>query len=452
MLSRRVLVPMEILVLVSAPRVLVVAPNDDLLGPLAQRLDSLGWRTMTARSTEAAVATLTDIPLDALLLDAREPSAVEQARVLKKAALPRHLPVLAIGNTADWPEGLAELSMSHPPHPAQAVLRLEHLSRAAVAEEEMALRKATFSASDSPLEIPEEPGTPPSVLAAGKADKRFLALSNSLTELGCEVVAAPTPYTAFDYLHERAFDAVVLWGAEDHSPALSIAAGMKRNTRLYHIPMVLYLNGPNEINLAELYNRGFSDVAAASSPEEETATRIDGLARAHRRHMATRKALESVRSSGLTDPSTGLFTADLFASHLGRLAEGARLRRRALSVGILRIADTEAVRHARASGWLNRALPQIGSMVSRLIRTEDTAARLKSDIYAMAMPATRAGEARIALERIAAVIGCTAFDAGPDRPPFVADFEVAVAEMNPGESAAAVLERANAALGQTVGA
>ncbi len=436
--------------LVAAPRVLVIAADDDLLGPLVQGLDALGWRTLTARTSAAGAKALTDLPMDAVILDARSPDASGQADTLKRAAQPRHLPILAIGDTSHWPDGLADIAMAMPPHPAQAAVRLEQLSRAAVAEEEMALRKLTFAAHDAPLDVMPDRDTPPAVLAAGQPDTRFLALSNALTALGCEVVAAPTPYTAFDYLHERAFDAAVLWGAEDHTPALSIAAGMKRNTRLYHIPMVLYLRGTNEINLSELYNRGFSDVASAASPEDETAQRIDSLARAHRRHLATRKALESVRGSGLTDPATGLFTPELFASHLARLAEGARLRRRALSVGILRIADSDAVRHARASGWLNRALPQIGSMVSRLIRTEDTAVRLKSDVYAMALPATQAGEARIALERIAAVIGCTAFDAGPDRPPFVADFEVAVAEMQPDESAVAVLERANATLGQQV--
>ncbi|MDI6624989.1 MAG: GGDEF domain-containing protein, partial [Brevundimonas sp.] len=51
---------------------------------------------------------------------------------------------------------------------------------------------------------------------------------------------------------------------------------------------------------------------------------------------------------------------------------------------------------------------------------------------------------RIAADRIAAVIGCTAFDAGPDRAPFVVEFEVGVAEVAPGESPATVLERASA--------
>ena len=428
----------------SDPRILVVAPDDDLIGPLCQGLDALGWRTVTARSLAGAVQTLVDWPLEAVVLDGRVDDAEAGLARLRATVAPRRLPVLAVGpQTAAWEAGLAEIAMSSPPHAAQAALRLEHLVRGAIAEEELALREATFAARGEPLPAPTPDDSPLRVLAAGKPERRFLALSNALAGLGCEVVAAPTPYTAFDYLHERAFDAAVLWGAEDHAPALSIASGMKRNTRLYHVPSVLYLRGSGEINLAELYSRGFSDVAAADTPEEETAERIAALARAHRRHVAIRRTLESVRGSGLTDPTTGLFTPELFAAHLARIAEGARQRRRALSVAVLRVAETEPVAAARRGGWLDRALPQIGAMVSRLIRTEDTAARLSADVFALALPATRGPSARIAADRIAAVIGCTAFDAGPDHPPFVVEFEVGVAEIAAEESPAAVLERAS---------
>jgi len=42
------------------------------------------------------------------------------------------------------------------------------------------------------------------------------------------------------------------------------------------------------------------------------------------------------------------------------------------------------------------------------------------------------------------VIGCTAFDAGDNRPPFVVEFDIGVAELEPGEGAAKALERAAA--------
>ncbi|MFY7976845.1 MAG: GGDEF domain-containing protein, partial [Brevundimonas sp.] len=84
--------------------------------------------------------------------------------------------------------------------------------------------------------------------------------------------------------------------------------------------------------------------------------------------------------------------------------------------------------------------------VSRLVRVEDTPARLAKEVFALALPATHAEPARLAAERIAAVIGCTAFDAGPDQPPFVLNFDLGVAELLPGEPAAGLLERASAEL------
>jgi PleD family two-component response regulator len=79
-------------------------------------------------------------------------------------------------------------------------------------------------------------------------------------------------------------------------------------------------------------------------------------------------------------------------------------------------------------------MPQIGAMVSRLVRVEDTAALLSPEVFALALPATPGPVRRLAAERIAAVIGCTAFDAGPDRSPFVVEFEVGSAEVAPGEA------------------
>jgi len=427
----------------SDPRVLVVAVDDALIGPVCEGLDQVGWPTMTARTLDAAVMVLKDLTVDAAIIDAR--GLAEQAVVarLREAAAPRYLPVLMIGGDEG---GDVDLMMSSPPHPAQAALRLEQLTRAGIAEEEFSLRQATFAAHGVTLSAPDVGETPLQILTAGAADRRFLAMSNALAASGAEIVAAPTPYTAFDYLHERAFDAAVLWGGQDHAPALSIASGMKRNTRLYHIPLILYLRGAGEVELADLFRRGFADVAAAETPEEETAERVLALARNHRRRQAIRRALDSVRGSDLMDAATGLFTRDLFAAHLARVAGGARSRNRTLSVCVLRVAGREPVAQAREGGWLDRAMPQIGAMVSRLVRVEDTAARLGPELFALVLPATGAAAARVAAERISAVIACTAFDAGKDRSPFVVEFDVGVAEMRDGETPAAVLERASADL------
>jgi two-component system cell cycle response regulator PopA len=286
------------------------------------------------------------------------------------------------------------------------------------------------------------------VLCIGEPAPQFLALSNALARYEAQVVGAFTSYTAFDYLHERTFDAVVIWAGDNPHEALSIIAGMRRNTRLYHIPALLYQRGVPDIAAADAFDKGVTDVASPEVSENDTAKRVLELARAFRRQTAIRRALDKAKSSGLMDAATGLFTRDLFAAHLMRLASAARARNRPLAVCVLKVADRAEVTVARAGGWLDRAIPQIGAMIGRLVRAEDTAARLGPEVFALALPATSLPAARLTAERIAAVIACTAFEAGPERQPFVAEFDIGVSEVVPGESAAKALETAAAQASQ----
>jgi len=63
-------------------------------------------------------------------------------------------------------------------------------------------------------------------------------------------------------------------------------------------------------------------------------------------------------------------------------------------------------------------------------------------VFALALPATPQAAARAAAERITAVIACTAFEAGEGRTPFTVDFDIGIAQIEPGENAARALERA----------
>ena len=428
-------------------RVLIVARDDAVAAPLSRGLDNLGWRTITARGPYAAAAAMGDLAMEAAIVDVRScgAEALGLAKRLKAAASPRRLPVVAIGDPAPELEAAGfDLVLTPPAYPIQMALRLESLLRGAVAEEEFELRIETFADYGRRLELPDEPERSFRILAVGEPAPQFLALSNALAQAGAEVVGAFTAYTAFDYLHERAFDAVVLWGGENQSEALSIAAGMRRNTRLYHTPALLYLKEGSAVTHAEAFSKGVSDVASPETPADQTARRVLELARAYRRQTAIRQALERARSTGLMDAATGLFTRDLFAAHLARLAQAARIRRRPLSVCVLKAPDRPELAPIRRGGWLDRAIPQIGSMIGRLVRAEDTAARLSSEVFGLALPATRGAQALAAGERIAAVIACTAFEAGDGKPAFVVEFDIGVAEVDPSENAARALERAAA--------
>jgi two-component system cell cycle response regulator PopA len=434
-------------------RVLILARDDEHVGPLAEGLDRLGWRTITARGVFAGIAALADLQIEAAIIDTASygEDAEDLARRLKSASGGRTLPLIGVGlpHAANPAAHSAfDVCVSAPLHPSQAALRLEALVRAATAQEEFALRAETFAERGRRLDPPEMDDHPWRILAVGEPAPQFLALANALKAKGAEVTGAFTAYTAFDYLHDQPFEAVVLWAGNAQSESLSIAAGMRRNTRLYHIPALLHLPAGQTLGPTDLFHRGVSDLADASAPEAETADRIIALAKAYRRQSAVRGALTQARGSGLMEAATGLFTRDLFAAHLARLTRSARDRNRPLSLCVLKMTDRADLQQLRSDGWMDRAAPQIGSMIGRLVRAEDTAARLGPETFALALPATRLHSGIAAAERIAAVIGCTAFDAGQGRPPFVVEFDIGVAELERGESAALALERAAAGLQQ----
>jgi two-component system cell cycle response regulator PopA len=423
---------------------LIVARDDHLAGPLAEGLDRLGRRTITARSVAAALATVGDLQIEAAIVDlAAGDEMLGLAKRLKAACAPRRLPILAVGDPdpslATW--GF-DLTLAAPLHPSQAAMRLDSLIRLAVSEEEFELRLETFAEHGRTMDLPDPDLSPLRILTIGEPAPQFLALANALKQRGAEVTGAFTAYTAFDYLHERPFDGVVLWAGDNPHEALSIASGLRRNTRLFHTPALLYLRQGSYVTTAEAYHRGISDVASPETPEDETARRVLELARSHRRQSGVRQALEAARGSGLMDPATGLFTRDLFAGHLARIAQAARVRNRPLSVCVLKVAETPELTSLRGEGWVARAIPQIGSMIGRLVRVEDTAARLGPEIFALALPATPFVAAQAAAERISAVIACTAFEAGEGRSPFVAAFEIGVSEVTAPEAVGHALESA----------
>lgn len=430
-------------------RLLLLAADETWLHAWSDSLDRLGLRTVATMSPEAAQAVVSDLQIEAILV--HEPSQRAWpglATQLRSAGWPRRMPIIMMRQDDDFstPDGW-DMVFTRDAHPQQVLLNIEHMVRACVAEEEYDVRRETFKNLLQPLDKLLENQSSLSVLSVGSPDPEYLALTHGLRARGVDVTAALSSYSAFDYLHDKTFDAVLLWGGAQPSEALAIAAGMRRNTRLYHTPVLLRLNRLVEIDLGDAYLRGVNDIANPMASVAEISDRLVRLARVYRRHTTIRKTLEALRRSSQMDKSTGLFGREQFASHLARLSAAATERNRPLSICVLKIADTPDIIRARQRKTLERAVPQIGSMIGRLVRAEDSAGRLSNEVFILALPATHGEQARHVGERISAVIGCTAFDSGNGKPPYVVEFDVGVAQMMDGEPVATALARAAAAIG-----
>ncbi len=432
-------------------RVLLVTRAKHARRDLIEGLAPLGWPLGLADRPGAALAAVANRLIDIVILDlvnAPQSALAEAAKLgqrLKAAMASRTLMVIALARPDPLgPLDGLDLILAQPLHPTQMAARLEALARLAIAEDEIALRTQTLADQGQGLEMGQTSQTraPYRVLMIGEPGPSILALHNALTRSGAEVSATFNSRSGFDSLAGLKPDAVILRAGQDRENTLSMAMAARRNKDDFHLPIWLFLSDRDDATPSEAFNRSISDLIAPGTDEVLIANQVLESARLFRRIKRAKAILIDSRASDLMDAATGLFTAQLFASHLLSLNKAALASHRPLSICVLRIAERPDTARARSEGRLDTVMPQLGSMVAQLVRGEDMAARLAPDLFALAMPATDAACARLAAERVAAVVGCTQFGTAQGQSPFTLEFDIGVAEVTAGEGAAKALERA----------
>lgn len=426
------------------PNILILGVSDTVGAHLSHICQQQGFKTIQAKSAESARLVIEDMAIDVILWLSDELILdQDQWDSLREAAKPRLLPIIAFGKASNHTKG-ANARLAVDCMDAQIGLMIEQKMRECVAEEECILRAQTFKiAPFAAFSQNTKPAQTLRILAIGQPNPNYLALSSWLMSHKVELSAALTSYTAFDFLHDQNFDAVVLMSGTDLSESLSVASGMKRNTRLYHIPIALWGHFPaSQQPSHDIFTRGIIDLLNEDATVDEVGGRLIEHALSYRRTLSLKEFLSEHRHHAGMDSETGLMGRTLFAEHLSRLVEANKHKNRALSVVIFKISDTDELIKLRAEGKLKQSLPQIGSMISRLIRADDTGGRLSNDIFALALPATSLIRARYVAERVSAVVACTAFDCGNGMPPIVIELETGIAELLHNENASDLLLRA----------
>ncbi len=430
-------------------RVLVVAERPSTSGALAARLEELGVSTVIASGDRDACAMAASQPVDAALIDATDrdaEAAAGLARAMRLAARPRLLSVVVILPPDAVVRPFAEhfdAVLRAPAHPAQIAARIQLVLRVTVMEDETRLRAQTLAARnvDVDLGVDEHTFDAPQILYVGEPTPRYLALQRGLADCDARVTACFSTFSAFDFLHERDFDAVVLNAIDATEPAFTICGGLKRNTRLYHLPVVLMTDIERFKPIDEAFERGASDLLPHDASPDELARRVLSLARERRRRDAVKAAFSRARghdpSDDVVDITTGLATAQFFVDHLDTMARRARAVSRPLSLILVRVATPQSISRPTREDTMR----QIGGMVRHLVRAEDLAARVQGSLFAVAMPGAPYGAAKAAAKRLESVGECTAFEGDDFEDPFQVKMESVVAELEPSELGSRFLSR-----------
>ena len=422
--------------------VLLIGPVDQT-GELASHLERLALRVRIIRTDTPPATTPRQYACSIVFAD--DPSQFDDQLAATQRFAPGKRPTIAIGPSLLSTETTADAWLPEPALPAQIAARARALFRL-FAMEAIAVRRAEGNALYG-----EKPGLGPrgetrsSVLYVGEASPRFMSLMHIMEDSDVDVVAAFSSYSAFDYLHERNFDAVVLNAAGKADTAFTISSAMRRNARLYHTPVLLMTPVADRETADEAFARGVSDIISDQTSDEEMKDRILALATERRRRRDAKAALEACREPRTLDIDTGLFHPGFLTSHLqdlinandqSALSFSTLLMRAELPEGVDRPDDLSA----------EKARRQFAAMLRHLLRSEDAACRLDDGTFIAVLPFTEEDGVAAVAARVSAIAECTAFESEDPLHPFRLHVRSECIIPLVGETAEALIERGIRAL------
>ena len=224
------------------------------------------------------------------------------------------------------------------------------------------------------------------------------------------MVAAFTSFSAFDYLHEGRFDAVIMNALEHSEPALTIAETMRKNSELYHIP-TLFLIGDEFSDYQAAYQSGARDLINADSDPEEISGRILELANYHRIHEQLKSEVFSIVPEICRDDSGAVFSFEFYEKHLARLIQDAEKSAETVSLLAVRMIPQSQsnLEHVDFSMCFSEA----AKIVRDLVRMQDLVC-LESDTFLLAFYSTSKSQTLSIQNRIVTLLEDKAFTALSD--------------------------------------
>lgn len=380
------------------------APDEEL----SQAFNARGFATHDLGVVSLFTKKMPALPPKAIVLKVENDTAgIEKAIQTIKAAYPgMNVPVLALLNsTLPLKTIHFDSSLLAPYHPVQIVLRTFGLIRLAEMEQEIGLRLQTLEKDFqiTPALPEQEQRDRFKILFIGKASPEFMVIINALQKEHVNVVAAFTSFTAFDYLYEQTFDAVVMNGLSGREPAFSVVQTMRKNAKLYHVPALLLVDSafPDQ---NEAYDVGINDIVDAKAPLEDISSRILEQANFHRTHMNLKYEFGALGGTSCVDDITGLYNRKFFNAHIARVSKVYDRLDLPISLCLIRVRSGKKEFNSTQNVVVYK---QIGGMIKNLVRMHDITARLNDNVFAIAFPGQTIEALKPVADRISSIMKCT---------------------------------------------
>ena len=217
-----------------------------------------------------------------------------------------------------------------------------------------------------------------------------------------------------DKAHQTLFtdqiDVTIVNSGEHLEEVLSFVAGMRHSASLYNHPVLVL--APEEARSAAgaMFSGGVHDFVAGPVVATEIETRTHALLRHEKLRQTLARECETSRESIVRDGLTGLYSWGFGMTHLMRLNDQLCQMGRDVSVALCRIDNIKQVNNSFGHVAGDAVIRNAAQIIRRCLRGEDLAVRYTGASYLLIFPETSIENARIAVNRLDALLRYTMYE------------------------------------------
>lgn len=252
----------------------------------------------------------------------------------------------------------------------------------------------------------------PVILLAGTDDTR-LRILEACPDADVTVTSSLVETT--QALDEKTFDMVAIAPTDNIQPWLDLCLQMRRNVRLFNIPVLFINRSPHHLNVQTCFGMGASRVMDGIPIIAELIFALHSLVKRQRTRWALKHALLDTLSSGGSDAAIEeVYSREFLMRSLELRMQGLsnsahRNGWRRFSFVRFSFSGLNSIRHECGEEAERCLIAQIGQWLALLVRAEDIVGRFTPDSFAFILPDTPLNEADVVMQRIAGVVGNTEF-------------------------------------------
>ena len=438
-------------------RVLVVDDVPANVKLLEARLSAEYFDVTTAYSGAEALALCERAECDIVLLDVMMPDmdGFEVCRRLKSNPATHHIPVVmvtALDQPSDRVRGLeagADDFLTKPVTDVALVSRVRSLARLKMVTDELRMRALTTK--EIGIQSPEREA----VADTGRngriliVDDRQTSYERIVATLSNEhtVDVETDPNEALFHIAEGNYDLVIVsLGLKDFD-GLRLCSQVRSLERTRNVPILAVAEADNNARLVRGLEIGVNDYLIRPIDKNEMLARVRTQIKKKRYTERLRDNVQMSIEMAITDSLTSLFNRRYMETHFAALVEQAAARGKPIAVLILDIDYFKAVNDSHGHDTGDDVLREFSLRIRKAIRNIDLACRYGGEEFVIVMPETDMAVATMVAERIRRRIATEPFAIQQGTRNLEVTISIGIAAIGaPGDTAAAILKRADQAL------